>query len=183
MSGRTAGTALVGCYPGSFDPPTIAHLTVAEAAVRQAGLDRVDLVLSRRTLGKDHLDAASVDRRRALLDAVVAERPWLGLVVTDARLIADQAAGYDAVVMGADKWAQVVDPAWYGGSVAARDAAVARLPRVLVAPRAGERPAGVELLVVPDHIANVSSSALRGGAAHAAAWALPGIRPESPPPE
>jgi nicotinate-nucleotide adenylyltransferase len=164
--------ARVGCYPGSFDPPTIAHLAVAEAAVRQAGLDRVDLVLAHRPLGKEHLDAASVERRRNLLLAVAADRPWLGVAVTDARLIADQAEGYDAVVMGADKWAQVVDPAWYGGSVAARDAAVARLPRVLVAPRAGERPAGVELLDMPAHVADVSSTAVRSGAPHAAGWAL-----------
>lgn len=162
----------VGCYPGSFDPPTIAHLAVAEAAVRQAGLDRVDLVLARRTLGKDHLDAASVERRRAPLLALAADRPWLGVAVTDAPLIVDQAEGYDAVVMGADKWAQVVDPAWYGGSVAARDAAVARLPRVLVAPRAGDRPAGVELLDLPDHLADVSATAVRDGAPHAARWAL-----------
>jgi hypothetical protein len=163
----------IGCYPGSFDPPTIAHLAVAEAAVRHAGLDRVDLVLARRTLGKDHLDPATVERRRALLLEVAAERPWLGVAVTDARLIVDQAEGYDAVIMGADKWAQVVDPAWYGGSAAARDRAVARLPRVLVAPRAGERPAGVELLDLPAHVADVSSTAVRSGAPHAARWVLP----------
>jgi Cytidylyltransferase-like len=161
----------VGCYPGSFDPPTVAHLAVAEAAVRQAGLDRVDLVLSRAALGKHHL-RDSVDRRRAALEALAASRPWLGVVVTDARLIADIAAGYDAVVMGADKWAQVLDPAWYGGSVAARDAAVARLPRVLVAPRSGVRPGGVELLDVPDHIADVSASAVRAGLAEAAGWSV-----------
>lgn len=163
----------IGCYPGSFDPPTIAHLAVAEAAVRQAGLDRVDLVLARRTLGKDHLDPGSVERRRALLLELAAERPWLGVAVTDAGLIADQAEGYDAVIMGADKWAQVIDPAWYGGSAAARDRAVARLPRVLVAPRAGDRPAGVELLDLPAHVADVSSTAVRSGAPHAAGWALP----------
>lgn len=162
----------VGCYPGSFDPPTIAHLAVAEAARRHARLDRVDLVLARRTLGKDHLDPASVDRRCAVLEAVAAERSWLGVVVTDARLIVDQAAGYDAVVMGADKWAQVTDPAWYGGSAAARDAAVARLPRVLVAPRGDARPGGVELLDLPAHLAAVSATAVRQGAPHAAAWAL-----------
>jgi nicotinate-nucleotide adenylyltransferase len=163
----------VACFPGSFDPPTIAHLAVAEAAVRQAGLDRIVLLLARRTLGKDHLDAASVERRRAPLLELAADRPWLGVAVTDARLIVDQAEGYDAVVMGADKWAQVVDPAWYGGSVAARDAAVGRLPRVLVAPRAGERPAGVELLDLPDHLADVSATAVREGEPHAAGWALP----------
>ena len=40
-------------------------------------------------------------------------------------------------------------------SAIARDAALARLPRVLVAPRGGVRPAGVELLALPDHPAAV----------------------------
>ena len=65
------------------------------------------------------------------------DRPWLRVVVIDARLIADIADGYDAVVMGADKWAQVVDPAWYGDDPTERDRALARLPRVAVAPRHG----------------------------------------------
>jgi nicotinate-nucleotide adenylyltransferase len=166
---------LVGCYPGSFNPPTIAHVAVAEAAVRQAGLDRVDLVISRAALGKGELDR-TVDERRSVLVAVAATRPWLGVVVTDARLIADIASGYDAVVMGADKWAQVNDPAWYGGSVGARDTAVAALPRVLVAPRAGDRPTGVELLDLPDHLSEVSATAVRDGAAGATGWILPEAR-------
>jgi hypothetical protein len=111
-----------------------------------------------------------------VLDAVAATRPWLGVVVTEARLIADIASGYDAVVMGADKWAQVNDPAWYGGSVGARDAAVAALPRVLVAPRAGDRPTGVELLDLPDHLSEVSATAVRDGAAGATGWVLPEAR-------
>ena len=166
----------VGCYPGSFNPPTVAHLAVAEAAVARAGLDRVDLVLSQVALGKDDLVAPTVDERRAVLAAVAATRPWLGVAVTDARLIADVAAGYDVVIMGADKWAQVLDPRWYGGSVAARDAALARLPGVLVAPRAGHRPDGVELLDVPEHLGEVSASAVRSGAPHARWWALPEAR-------
>ncbi len=162
----------VGCYPGSFNPPTVAHLAVAEAAVRQGGLDRVDLVLSRLALGKESVAVPSVAERLAVLSAVAASRPWLGVVVTDERLIADVAAGYDAVVMGADKWAQVLDPAWYG-SVTERDAAVARLPRVLVAPRSGSRPAGVELLVVSPDLDGVSASAVRGGHPQAGGWVLP----------
>jgi hypothetical protein len=163
----------VGCYPGSFNPPTVAHLAVAEAAVRQAGLDRVDLVLSRVALGKETVIAPTVDERRAVLEAVAATRPWLGVAVTAERLIADVAAGYDAVVMGTDKWMQVLDPAWYGGSVAARDAALARLPRVLVAPRSGARPAGVELLALAEEHDGVSASAVRAGHDHARGWLLP----------
>jgi hypothetical protein len=166
----------VGCYPGSFNPPTVAHLAVAEAAVRQGGLDRVDLVLSRVALGKEDLAVPTVDERRAVLEAVAASRPWLGVAVTAARLVADVAAGYDAVIMGADKWAQVLDPAWYGGSVAARDAALARLPRVLVAPRSGIHPDGVLLLDLPGHLHEVSASAVRAEGAAGHAWLLPEAR-------
>ena len=82
--------------------------------------------------------------------------------MTDAQLIADIAAGYDAVVMGADKWAQVRDPAWYE-SPAQRNAALASLTRVLVVPRPGFDVAGADVLVVPPHLAAVSSSAARAG--------------------
>jgi nicotinic acid mononucleotide adenylyltransferase len=166
-------TPRAGCYPGTFNPPTVAHVAVAEAAVRQAGLDRLDLVLARVTLGKETLAMPSVDERRRVLEAVASTRPWLGVVITDARLIAEMAAGYAAVVMGADKWAQVNDPAWYGGSAVARDAAVAGLPRVLVAPRAGEHPEGVELLDLPAHLHDVSATAVRAGHDHARTWLLP----------
>jgi nicotinate-nucleotide adenylyltransferase len=164
---------VIGCYPGTFNPPTVAHLAVAEAAVRQAGLDRLDLVLSRVALGKEALAHPTVDERRAVLAEVAATRPWLGVAVTEARLIADVAAGYDVVVMGADKWAQVLDPAWYGGSAAARDAALARLPRALVAPRAGVFPEGAELLMLADDLHAVSASDVRAGQSGAAAWILP----------
>jgi len=46
---------IVGVYPGSFDPLTIAHLAVAEIAVDHLGLDRLDLAISRFALGKEHL--------------------------------------------------------------------------------------------------------------------------------
>jgi phosphopantetheine adenylyltransferase len=163
---------LVGCYPGSFNPPTIAHLAVAQAAVRAAGLARLDLVLSRVALGKEDLEVPTLDDRAAVLREVAASRPWLGVVVTDARLIVDIAEGYDAVVMGADKWRQVNDESWYA-SEAERDAAVARLPRVLVAPRAGDHPADVEVLDVGDEHHHVSASDVRSGADHAAGWILP----------
>jgi hypothetical protein len=163
----------VGCYPGTYNPPTVAHLAVAEAALRQGRLDRVDLVISRLALGKEDLAMPTVEQRVAVLRAVAASRPWLGVVVTGARLIVDAAAGYDAVVMGADKWGQVNDPAWYGGSVAARDAALARLPRVLVAPRAGESPGDAELLDLPADLHHVNATAVRAGHGHARRWLLP----------
>ncbi|MFN8018405.1 MAG: hypothetical protein U0P45_09805 [Acidimicrobiales bacterium] len=176
---RASPAERVGCYPGSFDPFTVAHLAVAEAAVAAAALDRLDLVLSVDALGKGHLGPETVEARRRALDEVATGRPWLGVRVTTARLVADIAEGYDAVVMGADKWRQVIDPAWYGGDASARDAAVARLPRVLVAPRGDDAPVGVELLEVDPAHRHVSASDVRAGHDHAAGWrVLPGAGDE-----
>lgn len=158
---------LVGAYPGTFDPPTVAHLAVAEAALNQGGLDAVQLVLSRAPLGKTP-SVPTFEDRLAVLEEVAANRPWLSVTVTERRLIAEVAAGYDSVIMGMDKWLQVLDPAWYGGSEAARDAAVAGLPRVLLAGRDGwspstPLPAGVILLDVHPTHGPVSSTLVRAG--------------------
>jgi predicted RNA-binding protein with PIN domain len=155
-----------GVYPGSFDPPTIAHAAIAEAAVAAAQLDQLDLAISRDALGKDAAAQRPLETRLAALERLKASRPWLHVIVTDARLIADIAAGYDVVVMGADKWEQVRDPAWYDGDAAARDAALARLPRVLVAPRPGFTVVGAEVLDLPEHLGEVSSTAARAGSHH-----------------
>lgn len=163
----------IGVYPGSFDPLTIAHLAVADAALHHLGLERLDLAISRGALGKEHLDERSIERRAAAILAAAGDRTWLGVVVVDARLIVDVADGYDVVVMGADKWAQVVDPAWYGDDPAARDDAVARLPRVAVAPRHGHPIAAHPLhggpdadelvLPVPEEFGAVSATEVRSG--------------------
>jgi nicotinic acid mononucleotide adenylyltransferase len=150
-------------YPGSFDPPTIAHVAIAEAAVRAGSLTFLDLAVSREPLGKRAAARPLLAERVARIERLTTTRPWLRVVVTDAQLITDIAAGYDVVVMGADKWAQVRDPAWYDGSAEARDAALARLCRVLVAPRPGFDGAGAPALDLPEHLLAVSSSAARAG--------------------
>ncbi len=171
----------VAAYPGSFNPPTVAHLAIAEAALHQGGLDRVELVVSRRALGKTSAPGPDLEDRLAVLQAISARRPWLAVRATDAQLIAEVAAGYDAVIVGTDKWAQIIDLAWYEGSALARDDAVARLPRLLLAPRsldAGpevEWPAGAQRLDLAARHLAVSSSAVRTGrrewmAAEAAAF-------------
>jgi cytidyltransferase-like protein len=152
----------IGVYPGSFDPPTLAHLAVADAAHRQGDLDIVVLAVSRVTLGKVGRQGPTVEDRLDVLRAIATTRRWIEAAATDHQLIADVADGYDAVIMGADKWAQVIDPAWYD-SDQARDAALARLPRVLVAPRPPFSPVGVEMLELPPDHAGVSSTAVREG--------------------
>ena len=157
-----------GCYPGSFNPPTLAHLAIADAAVASCGLHRVDIVVSRVALAKEHVVVPAFDERVEVLRQVVAARsPWLGLVVSDRQLLVELAVGYDVLILGADKWAQVLDPGYYGGSEAARDEAVAALPALAVAPRPGhdhvEVPAGAVLLDLPPELRSASSTAVREG--------------------
>ena len=151
----------VGCYPGSFDPPTVAHVAVAEAARAAHRLDRVDLVVSRVPFGKDLAERPTLEERVDVLEHLATRLGWLGVVVSDHRLVADLAEGYDVVIMGADKWAQVQDPAFYGDSAAARTVAVARLPEVALAPRGID---GTGTLMVDPDLRHVSSTAARAGA-------------------
>jgi len=100
-----------------------------------------------------------------VLEAVAASRPWLGVVVTDRRLLVDIADGYDVLILGADKWEQVLDVRFYGDSIDAMKAAVASLPHLAVAARKDHAlPTGalVTMLDVEHH--DVSSTAARAGA-------------------
>ena len=160
---------MIGCYPGSFDPPTIAHLAVARAAVAHCGLLRLDLVLSDDPLGKPR--ASPLAERVARLEVALAGADRLAVRRTTSRLLVEICDGYDVLVVGADKWEQLLDPAWYG-STSARDEALARLPRVVVAPRAGAQvPGDVEVLPVDPRVLAVSSSEVRAGRLD---WAAPG---------
>lgn len=159
---------MIGCYPGSFDPPTIGHLAVARAALEHCRLDRLDLVLSEDPLGKPR--ASPLHERMARLEAAVAGIAGLSVRRSSSRLLVEICDGYDVLVVGADKWAQLLDPAWYG-SEEARDEALSRLPRVVVAPRAGAAvPEGVEILPVDPAVLAVSSSDVRAGRHD---WAAP----------
>lgn len=172
--GRADGRA--ACYPGSFNPLTLAHLAIAEAAFRTCAVDRVDLIVSRIALGKDAAVGPSfTDRLAVLRAAALRHAPWLAVEVTDAQLLVDLATGYDVLVLGADKWAQVLDPAFYGGSETRRDDAVAALPTLALAPRPGALevmapPGGSFVLQIPDHLAEVSSTGVRAGRRH---WMAP----------
>jgi len=155
-----------GVFPGSFDPLTVAHLAIADAARAQCALDRLDLVVSQVPLAKEDRRQAPVAERLAAIEAVTADRPWLRARSTEHQLLADIAQGYDVLVVGADKWLQLHDPRFYGGSEVELRAALDRLPPVAVAPRAGvplpaDGPA-VVLDVDPAHH-DVSSTAVRDG--------------------
>ncbi len=149
-------------YPGSFNPPTAAHVEIALAALSQHGLDRIDFAISTAPLAKDDVTVPRFGHLVEVLQAVAADHDGLGVVVTDLQLVADIADGYDVVVMGADKWAQVNDPAWYD-DVTSRDAAVQRLPTLALVPRPPYPVPDEHRLDVADDLLEISSTAVRAG--------------------
>lgn len=150
-------------FPGSFDPLTVAHLAIIDAVLDQCDVDVVELVFSRLTLGKERAGQRAAEERASDAARLIGDRP-VRLTVTDAQLVADIAEGSDLVVVGADKWAQMIDPHFYDDDPLACDEAIARLPHVVIVPRPPHAvPDDVTVLRVPPTIAGVSSTAVRAG--------------------
>ena len=158
-----------GVFPGSFSPPTVAHLHIAAAAKRQHGLTHVEFVLSESALAKPTHDRPSATERCRFLNDLISPVSWLSARLTKLQLLVDIAEGFDLLILGADKWHQIQDPVFYSNSIERRDEALSRLPRVALAPRSGwDSPAEVQLLL-PESLAQISSTQVRAGAVHLAA--------------
>ena len=147
-------------YPGSFNPPTIGHLEIVRSAIEHLSLSRIDLAISEVALGKENVKAPSIDDRLNILQGSVSGISGAHVVRTSKQLIADIAEGYDVVVLGADKWAQLQDLAFYKDEAHMRDC-LGRLPRLAVAPR-NNIPVPEEILLkVSEEISPISSSVVR----------------------
>jgi nicotinic acid mononucleotide adenylyltransferase len=154
---------VIGCYPGSFNPATIAHVAIAEAAWQQCGLDRVDLILSEQTLGKLDVVGPTVEERAESLRSVLKDRPWIGVAITTSQLLAEIAASYDVLVMGADKWQQITELQWYE-SDEHRQRSLGSLPRLAIAPRPPhDIPDHATTLTVSRQLWGISSTGVRNG--------------------
>ena len=150
-------------YPGSFNPPTIAHLAISEAARAHFNVDTVVWAVSRIALAKEEVVRPLFEHRVEVLREVAEGFEWLEVKVTEKQLLADIALGYDLLIMGADKWQQIQDPMFYDNNPELRDSVLSTLPKVAVAPREPfETPAELEL-PIPDALSLVSSSEARGG--------------------
>jgi nicotinic acid mononucleotide adenylyltransferase len=150
----------LGLLPGSFNPPTVAHETLAHAGLAAGGLDRVWYSLSTRTVDKEVVTGACLEDRLLLLDLLTAEDARLGTVILNRGLYVDQAqivrAAYPDLgelvfLVGFDKIVQIFDPRYYDD----RDAALGQLfalAAFLVAPRGNdEGPALAALLDRPEN--------------------------------
>jgi nicotinic acid mononucleotide adenylyltransferase len=154
-----AEPASVALISGSFDPITVAHAALSEAAAERAEV--VLLIHSARRLPKEGPapDPLLSEPDRILqLEAFCDPRPRLVPALASHGLLADHADAAEArypgaslfLVMGSDKALQVLDPKWYPN----RDAVLKRLferARILYAERAGEIGAVPEALSRPEN--------------------------------
>ena len=125
--------------PGSFNPPTAAHLLLAERA-RREGFGCVMYVLARNTIDKEPNGLIPEDRLLSL--RFIAQRAGMGVAVCSAGLYADMADAASmlfpgtemAFLVGSDKVASIFDAGYYGDREAALDALFSRA-KLIVAPR------------------------------------------------
>ena len=168
-------------FPGSFNPPTSAHLLLAERA-RREGFACVLFVLARNTVGKEPSGMIPEDRLLAL--RFIAQRAGMGVAVCSSGMyvdIADAAAmlypgTQAAFLIGSDKVSQIFDASYYTDRDDALDALFARA-RLIVAPRTEDGKLVNEILeraenrrwadrvsVLPLHpaVSDLSSTRVRG---------------------
>ena len=139
--GTPGDVGSVALLPGSFNPPTAAHVLLAERALRE-GYDRVLLTLARHTVGKQPSGLTPEDR---LLSMKALSDGGVGVAASSHGLYADQAEAARRLypkaeitfLVGSDKIEQIFDPSWYPN----REHALERLfsyAGLVVAPRSDQ---------------------------------------------
>lgn len=124
--------------PGSFNPPTLAHVALADRALSD-GYDGVHFVYAVRTVGKRPNGLLPEDR---LLLARIAAPERVGVLVSSVGLLSEIAAVAAktlaptdlAIMIGGDKLEQLFEDRWYEDPDAALEQLFG-LARVIVAPR------------------------------------------------
>src|SRR5207302_675463 len=69
--------------PGSFNPPTKAHVALANAVMATGRVDRVDYVLATRTVNKEKVEGASLPDRLLMLEALAHSASHRGIVLVN----------------------------------------------------------------------------------------------------
>jgi nicotinic acid mononucleotide adenylyltransferase len=136
----TPAVGSLAVMPGAYNPPTRAHLALAEAA-RDRGFGAVLFSLGTVTLDKPETGLPLHERLR-LLSQIVEGRERLGVVLQNRGLYAEQAEALWALpgvaeltfVVGMDKIEQIFDPSYYRDFAGTLERLFARA-RLLVAAR------------------------------------------------
>lgn len=143
-TGGAGDTAPLLILPGSYNPPTIAHLALAQASLHAVPGARLFLSLGTTIINKEQAERATLLDRLLLLDQIVQGRGNPGVLLTNRGLYVEQAEALRAAfpeasalhfVVGFDKIEQIFDARYYQD----RDAALTQLfalASFLVAPRA-----------------------------------------------
>ncbi len=139
----------IGLLGGTFDPPHIAHLAVAEAAFRQLPLDAVWLVPAGLPWQKEGSVVTSAEHRWGMTVAAVDGTPYLA---GDDREVVrpgptytfdtvSSLAGHDVtLILGADAASRIAS--WH------RSIELQKMVGIAVAPRPGVHPETVEQAVI-----------------------------------
>jgi nicotinate-nucleotide adenylyltransferase len=151
----------VGLLAGSFNPLTLAHVAIAEAARARARLDAIVWAFAAVTVDKERVSRASVADRLAQMRSFMPNAPGSTLAVLNRGLYVEQAnalcsrlhsAARVVIIVGYDKVVQIFDPRYYRDREAAlRDLFAAA--DLLVAPREGAgEPDLAALLARPENL-------------------------------
>jgi nicotinic acid mononucleotide adenylyltransferase len=152
VGGRLPPVTSAGLLAGTFNPLTRAHAALAVAG-RRAGCQLVVLAMAPVSLAKEGLERAHPVDRLDWVAAWARRHPWAAVAVASSPLLVDMAealgeatGGQIALLVGADKAAQLAEPQWYD------DPALGRLDRaasLLVAGRAGHPTPDLPLRATP----------------------------------
>jgi nicotinic acid mononucleotide adenylyltransferase len=144
VEGRLPRVASAGLLAGTFNPFTRAHAALAVAGHR-AGCELVVLAMAPVSLAKERLERAHPVDRLDWASAWARRRRWAVAAASSHPLLVDMAEALGratgaevALLLGADKAAQLAEPHWYEDPAAAM-ARLDRAARLLVAERAGHR--------------------------------------------
>jgi nicotinic acid mononucleotide adenylyltransferase len=154
LGGRLPRAARVGLLAGTFNPFTRAHAALAVAGHR-AGCTLVVLAMAPVSLAKEGLERAHPLDRLDWVAAWARRHPWAVVAAASHPLLVDMAealgratGGRVALLVGADKAAQLVEPHWYDDPAAALDR-LGRAASLLVAERTGHRAPDLPLRAAP----------------------------------
>jgi nicotinic acid mononucleotide adenylyltransferase len=154
VGGRLPRARSAGLLAGTFNPFTRAHAALAVAG-RRAGCQLVVLAMAPVSLAKEGLERAHPVDRLDWVATWARRHPWAVVAVASSPLLVDMAealgeatGGEVALLVGADKAAQLAESRWYDDP----SAALGRLDRaasLLVAERAGHPAPDLPLRATP----------------------------------
>jgi len=175
IAGPLPRVSRAGLLAGTFNPFTRAHAALAVAG-RRAGCELVVLAMAPVSLAKEGVERAHPVDRLDWVAAWARRHPWAAVAVASHPLLVDMAealgkatGGKVALLLGADKAAQLVEPHWYDDPAAALQR-LDRAATLLVAERAGHDTPDLglrkETLPTPSWVPERSATQAREAAAH-----------------